>query len=70
MSPNFDSTPARGAAGASDDIPQLATIDRVPRMLQAREASSFAKSMPVSKPMLSSMNTKSSVTTLPDAPGA
>ena len=35
-----------------------------------RAARSFWRSMPVSNPMLSSMKTRSSVTILPDAPGA
>ena len=37
---------------------------------QPRASISFCRSMPVAKPMLSSMNTRSSVTTLPEAPGA
>ena len=43
---------------------------RQPLVQQPRASSSFCRSMPVVKPMLSSMNTRSSVTTLPEAPGA
>ena len=39
-------------------------------MSGARAAMSFSMSMPVRTPMASNMNTRSSVTTLPDAPGA